>query len=83
MNLYLILTKKIKQKNINNHLELQKKIVNFLRTNINSNFRINIIYAEKHIFEEDIKTIDVNNDIIFWHPIVAHNNLTLLTSFKN
>lgn len=83
MELHLILTKKINQKNIEYHLDLQKKIVNFLRTNIDRKIRINIIYSEKHLFEKEIEHIDINEDIVLWHPIVAHNNLTLLTTMKN
>ena len=81
--IYLILTRKIEQKNINHHLDFQRKIVKFIRSSIDSKIRINIIYSHKHLYEYDLKDIDVNNDIILWHPIVAHNNLTLLTSFKN
>lgn len=83
MNIYLILTKKINQKNIDGHLDLQRKIVNFLQTNIAGKIRINIIYADKHLYEKDLEEIDFNNDVILWHPIVAHNNLTLLTTMKN
>ena len=78
--IYLILTLPIKTKNIQDHLELQQKIVHFLRDNLNDKF--SIIFTKKHIIESTIKHIDFDNDIIIWHPLVAHNNLEVLKKYK-
>lgn len=78
--IYLILTLPISSKNIHNHLELQKKIVNFLKENLTEKF--NIIFTGKHLIEDGIKHIDLNNDVVLWHPLVASNNLSVIKKYK-
>lgn len=82
--IHLILTKNINSINIEYHLDLQKKIVEFFKNiKLKYNIKIKIYYNPKHIIENNLKDIDRNNDYVIWHPIVAHNNLTLLKTFKN
>lgn len=83
--IHLILTNKIDSKNIDYHLDLQKKIVTFLKESIKSHKFINVkIYiSPKHIIEKTLNEINKNTDYIIWHPLVAHNNLTLLKTYKN
>lgn len=82
--IHLILTKNINSINIEYHLDLQKKIVEFFKNiKLKYNIKIKIYYNSKHIIENNLKDIDRNNDYVIWHPIVAHNNLTLLKTFKN
>lgn len=82
--IHLILSKKIESVNIDYHLDLQKKIVNYFKqfTKENPNINVKIYIVPKHIVEKTIERID-KTDYIIWHPLVAHNNLTLLKTFKN
>ena len=82
--LHLVLTKNINSINIEYHLDLQKKIVDFFKNiKLKHNIKIKIYYSPKHIIENNLKDIDKNNDYVIWHPLVAHNNLTFLKTFKN
>lgn len=67
-----------------NDNELQRNIINFIKSNIkNNNLLYSIIYHNKHIIESDLKNIDFIKDIILWHPNVASDNLDLVRSFSN
>ena len=82
--IHLILTNKIDSVNIDYHLDLQKKIILFIKENILSQtIKTKIYISPKHIIEKTIENIDRENDYVIWHPLTAFNNLTLLKTFKN
>lgn len=83
--IHLILTNKIESKNIDYHLDLQKKIVSFIKQSLENNpdIYVKIYISPKHIIESTLENVDKNNDYIIWHPVVAHNNLTLLKTYRN
>ena len=82
--LYLILTYKIDSKNIEQHLDFQKKIVNYFKEQLSdTKITLKIIFTPKHIIENVLDEIDKFNDWVVWHPLTAFNNLTLLKTFRN
>ena len=68
--------------NIDKTDEIQLKIFKFLK-NVLLTKPYTIIYCEKHIIESTIQNIDYQNDIVFWIPVVAYNNLHLVKGFTN
>jgi len=61
---------------------LQQKIISFVKENIkHNNFEYKLIFCgTTHIIEEEIVHIN-SEDIVLWHPLVAHNNLEIVKSF--
>lgn len=63
---------------------LQRKIIEFVKTNIKyNNFIYQIIFNEQHIIESTLDLINNEKDIILWHPKVAYNNLEIIKNFQN
>lgn len=83
---YIGLSKNINLVEINKHLLLQKNIIEYFKCkldlSVSKNIKI-ILSKKKHIIESNLIDIDVNNSIVFWHPIVAYNNMVLVNKYKN
>lgn len=62
----------------------RKKIIEFVRDVIkNKGYEYSILFTEQHIIENKLSHIDNNNDIVLWEPIIAHDNLELMKTFRN
>lgn len=67
-------------------LELQTKILNFLKENFVGKIdksKYSIIYCNKHIIESTLSHIDKKNDIVLWHPNLGGDNLSILKQYIN
>lgn len=60
-----------------------KIVIDFIsKLNDNREYNVNIIFCDTHIIEEKIKHIK-KTDILFWQPLLAHNNIELMKEYAN
>lgn len=58
-----------------------KQIIEWLRNNIQKeNFEYSIKLCNSYLFDSEIKHIQ-HSDFIFWHPIIAGNNVEVVRSY--
>lgn len=60
----------------------QRNIIRYFKKKLKPlNIRYKITYVSKHIIEAEIAHIK-ENDFVFWHPLVAYNNLALVRKYN-
>jgi hypothetical protein len=74
--IYVLLTN---DKNNKHNLEVQKKIISYLKIHF-VNIKYKFIFCPLHIIEKNLSEIN-NEDYVLWHPNVAANNLWLVKKF--
>jgi hypothetical protein len=79
MKIHLFLLNPIKHKNKKYELEIQKLILEFIKFN---GFVVNIISCDLHIFDSQLINVD-DKDILFFHPYIASNNLSIINKYHN
>lgn len=76
--IYILLTKE----KIPFQLEIQKKIIEYLKNHLQNGIPYKIIYCPLHIIEKNLSEIK-QEDFVLFHPFVAANNLSIVKSYFN